>query len=114
MTQLQDFHAIAREIQLDVLLEVHDQDEMELALQTDCRLIGVNNRNLRTFETDLGTTGRLAGMLPADRILVAESGITNRADILHLQNNGAKAFLIGEAIMREDNIGAKLRELLGD
>lgn len=112
--QLSEFHAIAREIHLDVLLEVHDEEEMETALQTDCTLIGVNNRNLRTFETDLGTTGRLARMMPAERLLVAESGIINRADIVRLQADGAKAFLIGESLMREMDIGAKLQEMLND
>ncbi len=113
LTQLRDFAAIAGELQLDVLLEVHDEREMEAALQTDCRLIGVNNRNLRTFVTDIATTGLLAGMLPADRLLVAESGITTRDDIVRLQRGGAQAFLIGEAMMREEDIGAKLRELCG-
>ena len=82
------------------------------ALQTDCTLIGVNNRNLRTFETDLSTTGRLARMMPTERLLVAESGINSRADIVRLQADGARAFLIGESLMREEDIGAKMRELL--
>jgi indole-3-glycerol phosphate synthase len=112
--QLREFHAIAREIHLDVLLEVHDEWEMETALQTVCTLIGVNNRNLRTFETDLGTTGRLARMMPAGHLLVAESGINNRADILRLQSDGAGAFLIGESLMREADIGAKLQEMLNN
>lgn len=114
LDQLREFHAVAKEIHLDVLLEVHDEAELETALQTDCSMIGVNNRNLRTFVTDLGTTGRLARMMPADRLLVAESGINNRADIVRLQADGASAFLVGEAMMREDDIGAKLRELLYD
>jgi indole-3-glycerol phosphate synthase len=114
LDQLREFHAIAREIHLDVLLEVHDEAEMETALQTDCTLIGVNNRNLRTFETDLGTTGRLARMTPAERLLVAESGINNRADIVRLQGDGARAFLVGESLMREADIGAKLQEMLND
>lgn len=114
LNQLRDFHTAAREIHLDVLLEVHDEDEMEKALQTDCTLIGVNNRNLRTFETDLGTTARLARMLPANRLLVAESGINGRADIVRLHSDGAAAFLIGESLMREADIGAKLQELLND
>lgn len=112
LNQLRDFHAIAKELHLDVLLEVHDETEMEAALQTDCTLIGINNRNLRTFVTDLGTTGRLARMVPAARLLVAESGINSRADIVRLQTDGAGAFLIGETFMRETDIGAKLRELL--
>lgn len=114
LNQLREFHAVARELNLDVLLEVHDESEMETALRTDCTLIGVNNRDLRTFTTDLGTTGRLARMLPADRLLVAESGIGNRTDIIRLKTDGAKAFLIGESIIRENDIGAKLRELLND
>ncbi len=114
LNQLLEFKAIAKELHLDVLLEVHDETEMEMALETDCKLIGVNNRNLRTFETDLNTTGRLARMMPADRLLVAESGINSRADIVRLQHDGAGAFLIGEAMMREDDIGAKLQQFLND
>jgi indole-3-glycerol phosphate synthase len=112
LDQLRDFHATAREIQLDVLLEVHDEGEMEKALETDCTMIGVNNRNLRTFATDLGTTGRLARMLPSDRLLVTESGINNRDDINRLSADGAQAYLIGESMMREADIGKKLRELI--
>ena len=114
LARLRDFHAIARELHLDVLLEVHDEIEMEAALQTDCTLIGVNNRNLRTFVTDLDTTRRLARMMPADRLLVAESGINTREDIVRLKSDGAQAFLIGESLMREGNVGAKLQELLSD
>ncbi len=114
LNQLREFHAIAREIHLDVLLEVHDEAEMEIALQTDCTLVGVNNRNLRTFVTDLGTTGRLARMLPSGRLLVSESGINTRADIVRLQADGAAAFLIGETLMRDADIGAKLQELLNN
>lgn len=109
-----DFIALARELMMDVLLEVHDEDEMETALRTDCTLIGVNNRNLRTFSTDLATTGRLARMVTPERLLIAESGIATRADILRLTADGAGAFLIGESLMRETDIGAKLRTLLGD
>jgi indole-3-glycerol phosphate synthase len=111
--QLRDFSAQARELSLDVLLEVHDEMELETALQTDCGLIGINNRNLRTFVTDLGTTGRLAGMIPPERFVVAESGIECREDILRLTHAGAKAFLIGETLMRAVDMGAKLRELVG-
>jgi indole-3-glycerol phosphate synthase len=75
-------------------------------------MIGVNNRNLRTFVTDLGTTGRLARMMPSDRLLVTESGVNNRDDINRLAADGAQAYLIGESMMREADIGRKLRELL--
>lgn len=114
LDQLCDFFSVAQEIGLDVLLEVHDEAEMEKALRTECMLIGVNNRNLRTFATDLGTTGRLARMLPANRLLVSESGINSRSDIIRLASDGAGAFLVGETLMREDDIGAKLQELLND
>ena len=114
LSQLQEFHALAKELHLDVLLEVHDEKEMEKALQTKCTLIGVNNRNLRTFVTDLGTTGRLASMIPANCLLVAESGINSRADIERLKGDGAGAFLVGESLLREEDIEAKLQELLAD
>ena len=114
LPRLQEFHAAARELHLDVLLEVHDENEMETALQTDCTLIGVNNRNLRYFTMDMSTTERLARMIPAERLLVSESGINSRADIIRLVASGAGAFLIGETLMRETDIGAKLRELLND
>lgn len=113
LQQLREFAAQARELQLDVLLEVHDETELELALQTDCELIGINNRSLRSFVTDLGTTERLRPLIPAQRLVVAESGINGRADVERLLAAGAGAFLVGEALMREADIGAKLEELLG-
>jgi indole-3-glycerol phosphate synthase len=113
LAQLREFVALARELSLDVLLEVHDETELESALQVNCRLIGINNRNLRTFVTSLSTTERLARLIPGDRVIVAESGIDCRPDIVRLQQAGARAFLIGESLMREADIGAKLRELLG-
>jgi len=113
LQELRDFAALAAELHLDVLLEVHDEAELELALQTDCELIGINNRSLRTFVTDLGTTERLRSLVPSDRLVVAESGINRRADVERLLAAGVGAFLIGESLMREADIGAKLEELLG-
>ena len=113
LSQLRDLAALASELFLDVLLEVHDEREMEMALQTDCRLIGINNRSLHTFVTDLATTERLAPLVPSERLIVAESAINSRADVERLQRAGARAFLVGESLMREADIGAKLRELLG-
>ncbi len=110
--ELLEFSGVARDLGLDVLLEVHNEEELEAALQTDCELIGVNNRNLKTFATDICTTARLAKLIPAERLIVAESGISTRADIKTLQQAGAGAFLIGESLMREIDIGAKLQELL--
>ncbi|MBT1073354.1 indole-3-glycerol phosphate synthase TrpC [Geobacter chapellei] len=112
LPQLQEFYAVAKELHLDVLLEVHDEEEMEKALQTKCPLIGVNNRDLRTFEINMTTTARLARLMPAERLLVAESGINSRAEIEQLMADGAKAFLIGESLMKENDIGAKLKEMI--
>lgn len=111
--QLREFAALAADFQLDVLLEVHDENELERALQVPVELIGINNRSLRTFVTDLATTERLLPLIPADRLVVAESGIHTRADVERLQRAGASGFLVGESLMRETDIGAKLQELLG-
>ncbi len=112
LNMLREFFHLATELHMDVLLEVHDESEMEKALQTECKLIGVNNRNLHTFLTDLNTTGRLARMIPHDRLLVTESGINQKSDIERLKADGAGAFLIGEALMREKDIGSALQRLL--
>jgi indole-3-glycerol phosphate synthase len=112
--QLAEYNALAAELQLDVLLEVHDEAELEMALGTGCELIGINNRNLQTFVTDLTTTERLMPIIPSDRYVVAESGIACRADILRLQRAGAQGFLVGESLMREGDIAHKLRELQGE
>ena len=111
--RMDDLVSLARELGLDVLLEVHDEEELGMALETECIMIGINNRNLRTFETSLSTTERLAKLVPDDRLIVAESGINDREDILRLAKAGARAFLVGESLMREPDIGAKLRELQG-
>lgn len=112
--QLTEYYALARELQLDVLLEVHDEVELDVALSTGCELIGINNRNLQTFATDLATTERLLPLIPAGHFVVAESGISCRADVLRLQKAGARGVLVGESLMREDDIGAKLKELQGE
>jgi indole-3-glycerol phosphate synthase len=114
--QLSAFRERARSRFLDCLVEVHDEAELERALSAGADLIGVNNRNLATFEVDLATTERLARCLPADRdvLLVAESGIHPREDIQRLSRAGAGAFLVGESLMRQPDVARALRELRRD
>ncbi len=102
---------LAGELGMDVLVEVHDIDELERALQTDCELIGVNNRDLRTFDVSLDTTLALRPAVPPDRILVTESGIATRADVAKMREAGVETFLVGERFMREADPGAALRGL---
>ena len=103
--------AQANQLGMDVLMEVHDEEEMKRALDTDCELIGVNNRNLRTFETSLDTTLRMLPMVPNDRLLVTESGIHTADDVHMMRENQVNAFLVGEAFMKVEEPGEKLAEL---
>ena len=109
--QMKDMEAIARGLYMSVLVEVHDAAELERALALKTPLIGVNNRNLRTFETSLETTLALVDKLPADRLLITESGIREREDVLRMRAAGVHAFLVGEAFMRADDPGAALATL---
>ena len=109
--QLAEFAFIAAELGMDVLVEVHDLDELERALPIPARLLGINNRNLRTFEVSLQTTLDLKAMVPADRVLVTESGILAPADVTLMRGHGIGAFLVGEAFMRQPEPGAALRDL---
>ncbi len=115
--QLREFHELAAGAGLAVLVEVHDESELQRALAAGVSLIGVNNRDLKTFKVDLGTTERLAEVVRrsssgAEILLVAESGIRCRADVVRLERAGARAILVGESLMRESNLAAKVSELL--
>jgi indole-3-glycerol phosphate synthase len=109
--QLADMEAIAHGLDMAVLVEVHDQLEMDRALKLKTPLLGVNNRNLRTFEVSLQTTLDLLKAVPAQRMLVTESGIQTREDVLTLRQAGVQAFLVGEAFMRQPEPGLALAEL---
>jgi len=110
--QLNGLLQLAHQLEMDVLVEVHDADEMRRALDTDAKLIGINNRNLRTFETSLDTTLNMLDV-PEDRILVTESGIHTAADVGLMRDNDVNTFLVGEAFMRAEDPGEKLHALFG-
>lgn len=115
--QLERFQTLASEAELAALVEVHDDSELDRAIAGGAKLVGVNNRDLKTFKVDLATTERLANRLrslakPAP-LLVAESGIHTRADVERLERCGASTILVGESLMRQSDLGGKIRELLG-
>ena len=111
--QLCELNDLAHGLGMDVLIEVHDGGELERALQVENRLIGINNRNLRTFDVALDTTLSLLPHIPQDRIVVTESGILERQDVALMRKHGVNAFLVGEAFMRAEDPGGKLAELFG-
>lgn len=110
--QLSEFLLLTRELGMDALVEVHTREELERVLDAGARIIGINNRNLNTFHTDIETTTELMHYIPADKIVVSESGISTADDIKRLKKAGVHAFLIGESLMRHDSPGAKLAELI--
>jgi indole-3-glycerol phosphate synthase len=111
--QMRALEQLAHELDMAVLVEVHDAGELERALELKTPLIGVNNRNLRTFETRLETTLELLPRIPKDRIVITESGILSPADVARMREHGVHTFLVGEAFMRARDPGAALRELFG-
>ncbi|WP_213981872.1 indole-3-glycerol phosphate synthase TrpC [Sphingomonas sp. dw_22] len=111
--QMAEIEATAIELGMDVLVEVHDAAELERALRLRSRLIGVNNRNLKDFTVDFQRTYELVGSAPADCTFVAESGLTTRADLDAMAGHGVRCFLIGEALMRQDDVEAATRALIG-
>ena len=109
--EIDAFLALSHELGMECLVEVHDNDELEKVLETEAVIIGINNRNLDTFETNLDTTLQLYHRIPDGKIVVSESGIKTRADVLVLEEAGIDAILIGETLMRSRNISQKIKEL---
>jgi indole-3-glycerol phosphate synthase len=112
--QAQELEDAAFSWDMDVLIEVHDADELERALSLKSPLLGINNRNLKTFETTLETTRVLSRMVPADRVLVSESGLNTPADLADMAQYGARTFLIGESLMRQDDVESATRTILAN
>ena len=109
VSELEALHAKALELGLDVLVEVHDQPELDIALTIENPLIGINNRNLHTFEVSLDNTFELLDQIPAERIVITESGIHSSQDVKAMKEKNVHGFLVGEAFMRSDNPGQKLK-----
>jgi indole-3-glycerol phosphate synthase len=112
--QARELEQVAQSLDMDVLVEVHNREELDRALMLETSLIGINNRNLKTLKTDLATTEELAPLVPPDRFLIAESGIRNNADVKRLAAAGPQAFLVGESLIREPDVYKATRALLGD
>ena len=111
-SQLRTFMDVAASLSLACLVEVHTRDELAVALEVDAQIIGINNRDLRTFHTDIATTFQLREEIPADRVVVSESGIYSREDVVRLQEAGINAMLVGESLMRSPDIGKQVRRLI--
>ncbi len=112
--QIREYLDLAHQLGLAALVEVHTEPEMEIALQTQAEIIGINNRDLTVFKTDLNTTFRLKKKCPEGKIIVSESGIRNRNDVLNLQSAEVDAILVGESLMISNNIGVAVKRLLGE
>ena len=112
--QAQELEDAAFSWDMDVLIEVHDADELERALALKSPLLGINNRNLKNFETTLDTTRELSRMVPADRVLVSESGLNTPADLADMAQYGARTFLIGESLMRQEDVESATRTILAN
>ena len=110
-SQLLELESLALELGMDVLVEVHDRDELEIALQMQSKLLGVNNRNLRTFEVSLQNTIDMLPLIPEDRLVVTESAIHTREDVELMRSHNVNAFLVGERFMRAEEPGQALEEL---
>jgi indole-3-glycerol phosphate synthase len=113
LNQLREFMRIAQSLDLACLVEVHTAEELDVALQADAEIIGINNRDLKVFKTDLATTFRLTQQIPEGKIVISESGISSKEDVTQLRQIGVDAILVGESLMRSPDIGLKVNELLG-
>jgi indole-3-glycerol phosphate synthase len=113
-TQAQELEEVATSWGMDALIEVHDAEELDRAGRLESRLIGINNRNLKTFETTLDTTRQLAKRVPHDRIVVSESGLSTPRDLADMAMFGARVFLIGESLMRQDDVEKATRTLIAN
>lgn len=112
--EIEEFRILSHSLGMSCLVEIHNEDEMEKVLSTKAKLIGINNRDLKTFKTDIKITLNLAAKIPEDRTVVSESGINSYNDVDLLKRRGVHVFLVGEALMREKDIGRKLKELMGN
>ncbi len=110
--RIKEYLGIVDSLNMNAIVEVHNRDELEIALDTGCRIIGINNRNLTTFDVDLSTTVELIKYIPEDVLVISESGISNPDDIRMLRNSGVNTFLIGESFMKSSDPGIKLREYI--
>ena len=110
--QIKSFSSLAKEIGLEVLIEIHDENELKKCLTNTIDIIGVNNRNLKTFEVDINTSIKLSNMIPENYLTISESGISNYDEIIKLRKNGFKGFLIGELFMKNNNPGKEVLNLI--
>ncbi|MBI5117350.1 indole-3-glycerol phosphate synthase TrpC [Candidatus Poribacteria bacterium] len=111
--QLRDYLHLSADVGLDALVEVHDRTQLDLAIEAGAAIVGINNRDLQTFEVNLDVTLQLASLAPADRIIVSESGIRTRDDVLKVAQAGVNAILVGEALMTSGDVSGKIHELIG-
>ena len=111
-SQAHELESVAYELNLDVLIEIHNVSELERALKLKSPILGINNRNLNTFEVDLATTEKLARLIPTGKVIISESGLTDSADLERMSKCGAQGFLIGETLMRQDNIEEATKKLI--
>ena len=109
--KIKEFYDLAKSLELDCLVEVHNEEELKKVVACGCDIIGINNRNLKTFDVDLNTTSKLAPLIPYEAVLVSESGMKDENDMKNVKEQGAEAVLIGETFMRSDNIKETMKQL---